>query len=124
VHVFQRRRLVRHWREDFPAIHSEGGLPGSKSAGIVAFLRERLVDLGEEALETESEQPDLEAQTSKVDPVDSADQISVPHVRAFRHSKTNSSSRVLEPGYILDEIPLLDVDIRHDEVVHNANSVG
>ncbi|KAJ7018214.1 hypothetical protein C8F04DRAFT_1405093 [Mycena alexandri] len=48
VHVFQRRRLQRQWNEDFPAIHTEGGLPGSESAGIVAFIRQRLVDLGED----------------------------------------------------------------------------
>ncbi|KAJ7222470.1 hypothetical protein GGX14DRAFT_663886, partial [Mycena pura] len=47
VHLFQRRSLVRQWHEDFPALHTEGGLPGSKSSGIVAFIRERLVDLGE-----------------------------------------------------------------------------
>ncbi|KAJ7806635.1 hypothetical protein B0H14DRAFT_2875291 [Mycena olivaceomarginata] len=48
VHLFQRRALVRRWHEDFPAIHTEGGLPGSQNAGIVAFIRERLVDLGED----------------------------------------------------------------------------
>ncbi|KAK6977157.1 hypothetical protein R3P38DRAFT_2582177, partial [Favolaschia claudopus] len=48
VHVFQRRALVRQWHEDFPAIRTEGGLPGSKSAGIVAFIRDRLVDLDED----------------------------------------------------------------------------
>ncbi|KAJ6569051.1 hypothetical protein B0H19DRAFT_1373388 [Mycena capillaripes] len=49
VHVFQRRALVRRWHKDFPAIHTEGGTPGSESAGIVAFIRDRLVDLGEDA---------------------------------------------------------------------------
>ncbi|KAF7343452.1 Short-chain dehydrogenase/reductase family protein [Mycena venus] len=48
VHLFQRRNLTRKWNEDFPALHTEGGHPGSKSAGIVAFLRERLVDLDED----------------------------------------------------------------------------
>ncbi|KAJ6450793.1 hypothetical protein C8R45DRAFT_1042791 [Mycena sanguinolenta] len=48
VHLFQRRDLVRQWHEDFPALHTEGGLPGSENAGIVAFIRERLVDLGED----------------------------------------------------------------------------
>ncbi|KAJ7613279.1 hypothetical protein DFH06DRAFT_1344745 [Mycena polygramma] len=48
LHIFQRRRLVRQWHEDFPAIHTEGGRPGSNSAGIVVFIRERLVDLDEE----------------------------------------------------------------------------
>ncbi|KAJ6575843.1 hypothetical protein B0H10DRAFT_2199224 [Mycena sp. CBHHK59/15] len=45
VHIFQRRSLVQKWHEDFPALHTEGGRPGSESAGIVAFIRERLVDL-------------------------------------------------------------------------------
>ncbi|KAJ7107958.1 hypothetical protein C8R44DRAFT_885339 [Mycena epipterygia] len=48
VHIFQRRDLTRKWNEDFPALHTEGGRPGSESAGIVAFLRERLVDLDDE----------------------------------------------------------------------------
>ncbi|KAJ7128309.1 hypothetical protein C8R44DRAFT_873034 [Mycena epipterygia] len=45
VHIFQRRALARQWHRDFPALHSEGGRPGSESAGIVAFLRDRLMDL-------------------------------------------------------------------------------
>ncbi|KAJ6506819.1 hypothetical protein C8R45DRAFT_1069769 [Mycena sanguinolenta] len=48
VHLFQRRTLVRQWYEDFPAVQTEGGLPGSANAGIVAFIRKRLVDLGED----------------------------------------------------------------------------
>ncbi|KAF8207913.1 hypothetical protein K438DRAFT_347602 [Mycena galopus ATCC 62051] len=57
VHIFQRRTLTRKWNEDFPALQMEGGRPGSKSAGIISFLRERLVDLDdEESLE------DIEAQ--------------------------------------------------------------
>ncbi|KAJ7636234.1 hypothetical protein FB45DRAFT_1137715 [Roridomyces roridus] len=47
VHIFQKRKFVRRWNEDFPALHTEGGQPGSETAGIVAFLRERLVDVGE-----------------------------------------------------------------------------
>ncbi|KAJ7636239.1 hypothetical protein FB45DRAFT_444454 [Roridomyces roridus] len=47
VPIFQRRALVQQWHKDFPALHSEGGFPGSEEAGIVAFMRERLVDLGE-----------------------------------------------------------------------------
>jgi len=45
AHLFQRRRLIRNRREDFPALHTEGGLPGSPTAGIIAFIRERLVDV-------------------------------------------------------------------------------
>ncbi|KAJ7741405.1 hypothetical protein DFH07DRAFT_837924 [Mycena maculata] len=49
VHVFQRLALIRNWNEDFPALRTEpeGGRPGSDSAGIVAFICERLVDLDE-----------------------------------------------------------------------------
>jgi hypothetical protein len=61
AHVFQRRTLVRQWQDDFPAIHTEGGQPGSDSAGIVAFIRERLVDLGEDPRSSEGKE-DLEAQ--------------------------------------------------------------
>ncbi|KAJ7107960.1 hypothetical protein C8R44DRAFT_804481 [Mycena epipterygia] len=50
AHIFQRRNLTRKWHEDFPALHTEGGRPGSESAGIVAFLP-----------------GDLEAQASNVD---------------------------------------------------------
>ncbi|KAJ7813339.1 hypothetical protein B0H14DRAFT_3750612 [Mycena olivaceomarginata] len=64
VHILQRRRLVRQWNEDFPAIHTEGGLPGSESAGIVAFIRERLVDLGQDPGAT-TVPPDVDAQPLK-----------------------------------------------------------
>ncbi|KAF7343503.1 Short-chain dehydrogenase/reductase family protein [Mycena sanguinolenta] len=47
LHIFQKRTIKRKWHEDFPALRTEGGLPGSETAGIVAFLRERLVDLGD-----------------------------------------------------------------------------
>ncbi|KAJ7266425.1 hypothetical protein B0H12DRAFT_1230205 [Mycena haematopus] len=60
VHIFQRKALIRRWHEDFPALHSEGGRPGSESAGIVAFLRERLVDVDDDY----SHGDDLEAQNS------------------------------------------------------------
>ncbi|KAJ7855995.1 hypothetical protein B0H13DRAFT_2283577 [Mycena leptocephala] len=61
AHLFQRRALVRRWHEDFPTIHTEGGLPGSELAGIVAFIRERLVDVDEEPRATEDDQEHREA---------------------------------------------------------------
>ncbi|KAF7343456.1 Short-chain dehydrogenase/reductase family protein [Mycena venus] len=61
VHIFQRRKLIRKWNEDFPTLRTEGGLPGSNSAGVVAFLRERLVDF-------DDDDSDLEAQNSSSDP--------------------------------------------------------
>ncbi|KAJ7628937.1 hypothetical protein FB45DRAFT_919582 [Roridomyces roridus] len=45
AHVFQRGALIRRWHEDFPKLHTEGGLPGSKDAGIVAFIRQRFIDI-------------------------------------------------------------------------------
>ncbi|KAJ7676962.1 hypothetical protein DFH06DRAFT_616215 [Mycena polygramma] len=48
VHIFQRRTLTRNWHEDFPAVHTEGGEPGSDNAGVVAFLRDRWLDIAEE----------------------------------------------------------------------------
>ncbi|KAJ7692209.1 hypothetical protein B0H17DRAFT_1179332 [Mycena rosella] len=52
----------RTWHQDFPALHTEGGRPGSEDAGIVAFLRERLVDLEDDELV--APEHDLEAQIS------------------------------------------------------------
>ncbi|KAJ7186994.1 hypothetical protein C8R46DRAFT_1273941 [Mycena filopes] len=63
VHMFQFGRLERQWREDFPAIHTEGGSPGTESAGIVAFIRERLVNLGEDSPHM-GQSDDLESQLS------------------------------------------------------------
>lgn len=45
IHIFQKRTLIRRWHNEFPALHTEGGLPGSESAGIVAFIRERLINI-------------------------------------------------------------------------------
>ncbi|KAJ7435978.1 hypothetical protein B0H11DRAFT_2366060 [Mycena galericulata] len=45
VHIFQRRALMRNWNADLPALRTEGGRPGSEEAGIVAFIRERLVSV-------------------------------------------------------------------------------
>ncbi|KAJ7808308.1 hypothetical protein B0H14DRAFT_3762260 [Mycena olivaceomarginata] len=63
VHILQRGALVRQWNADFPAIHTEGGLPGSEQAGIVAFIRERLVDLGERPMNSDCDKEDIEAQS-------------------------------------------------------------
>ncbi|KAJ6582887.1 hypothetical protein DFH09DRAFT_1275309 [Mycena vulgaris] len=48
VHYFQRAALMDKWHEDFPKLRTEGGSRGSPSAGVVAFLRERLVDVAQE----------------------------------------------------------------------------
>ncbi|KAJ7112842.1 hypothetical protein C8R43DRAFT_961702 [Mycena crocata] len=51
VHQLQRGSLIRKWNEDFPTMHTEGGRPGSDAAGVVAFIRERLVDLDAPSLQ-------------------------------------------------------------------------
>jgi hypothetical protein len=124
VHIFQRRRLERQWRADFPALHSEGGLRGSKSAGIVAFLRERLVDLGEDPQRAEGDSPDVEAQTAGVVQTDDEDDIPISKSQAFQHSKTTSASKSLELSYNLDEIPLLDVDVPPRKIFEKEISVA
>ncbi|KAJ7703860.1 hypothetical protein B0H16DRAFT_1482758 [Mycena metata] len=66
VHVLQHGTLVRQWHQDFPALHSEGGVPGTEEAGIVAFIRERLVDVGDDPRSDEDKDigaNDVEAQT-------------------------------------------------------------
>ncbi|KAJ6473494.1 hypothetical protein DFH09DRAFT_1218872 [Mycena vulgaris] len=118
VHLFQRRELVRRWHEDFPAIHTEGGTPGSESAGIVAFIRERLVDVGQDPLRHPE---DIEAQIDghinlqRMQDRDT-DGTSV-RSRERDCSGTNPSQ---EARYVLDELPLLDVDLGLVEVVNDA----
>jgi hypothetical protein len=99
AHMFQRRRLVRQWHEDFPAIHTEGGLPGSESAGIVVFICERLVDLEEDSSPHEE---DLEVQTSKVE---GASEAGADTIGISSPPDPRPDAR-----YIWDEIPLLDVE--------------
>ncbi|KAJ7197923.1 hypothetical protein GGX14DRAFT_402240 [Mycena pura] len=71
VHVFQRRALMRNWNRDFPALHTEGGCPGSESAGIVAFIRERLIDLDDPVPKpTDPESPEDSAIPQPVVPVE------------------------------------------------------
>ncbi|KAJ7764941.1 hypothetical protein B0H16DRAFT_432501 [Mycena metata] len=100
VHIFQRRRLERQWREDFPALRTEGGLPGSESAGIVAFICERLVDSGDDP-----DQPDdVEAQKqSKAG--ESNDGAETTESERIPDSSTQELRSI--PG----EIPVPDVDL-------------
>ncbi|KAF7378257.1 Short-chain dehydrogenase/reductase family protein [Mycena sanguinolenta] len=138
VHLFQRRALVRNWYEDFPAIQTEGGLPGSENAGIVAFIRERLVDLGENPRDIE-ERPRAskvrekirkysrtfpwkkkiqrfksQSKNARVSPQESKD-FEVTHtVVSPTHEASPINAEPPEPhsrrGYILDDIPLLHID--------------
>ncbi|KAK7030142.1 hypothetical protein R3P38DRAFT_2524490, partial [Favolaschia claudopus] len=109
VHVFQRRALVRQWHEDFPAIRTEGGLPGSKSAGIVAFIRDRLVDLEEDPRPLTvyqgrtAEARDIEAQSVK----SHEDETIQGHVDETAEARPRSAvasetSEVFEEGSLLD----------------------
>ncbi|KAJ6467352.1 hypothetical protein C8R45DRAFT_477093 [Mycena sanguinolenta] len=146
VHLFQRHALVRKWYDDFPAIQTEGGLPGSENAGIVAFIRERLVGLGEDprALEQKPRVRKVRpksgkfrrafpwkkkiqrfdsriknAQTSAGESGDSdliritASPSRPPRTdpRDFSTNERQDPCARSHRGYILDEIPLLDVDL-------------
>ncbi|KAJ6553023.1 hypothetical protein B0H19DRAFT_1072508 [Mycena capillaripes] len=127
VHIFQRHRLIRQGHEDFPAIHTEGGLPGSESPGIVAFIRERLVDLGDEPRATK-DQSDIEAQACKVVQMNEANDAasaSFSVVATPEHSGMHPTSKYLaQSGYILDEIPLLDRRVRFQMEMPNSTTEG
>ncbi|KAJ7323234.1 hypothetical protein DFH08DRAFT_1029526 [Mycena albidolilacea] len=127
VHLFQRRALVRQWHEDFPAIHTEGSLPGSENAGIVAFIRERLVDMGEDprglaegSKDAEDQLPEESSVSSKMAPSEESADEGVQkedHCQSPDNSPTMSvESYPQRPGYILDEIPLLELDLGMDAV--------
>ncbi|KAJ7208551.1 hypothetical protein GGX14DRAFT_697974 [Mycena pura] len=110
VHLFKRRSLVRQWHEDFPALHTEGGLPGSKSAGIVAFIRERLVDLGEGPRNGHDDTGDIEAQPLHHPTSHPSDSELLARNNQESHEKSAESLPVTylskNAGYILEEIPL------------------
>ncbi|KAJ7238183.1 hypothetical protein C8J57DRAFT_1246604 [Mycena rebaudengoi] len=121
VHIFQRASLAKKWRQDFPAIRTEGGQPGSREAGIVAFLRERLVDLDEEESEAEDTPGDIEAQPSSghmvvKDENSTNSNESRPMVNEEELEKTSdegasSEERESLGGYGLAEIPSIDLNL-------------
>ncbi|KAJ7807338.1 hypothetical protein B0H14DRAFT_1535555 [Mycena olivaceomarginata] len=134
VHLFQRRALVRRWHEDFPAIHTEGGLPGSENAGIVAFIRERLVDLDEdprgprESKDAEEQAPEDGPLPPKLAPSEESVNEGVQeddHHQSSDDSPTMSvESYPQRPGYVLNEIPLLELDLGADAVTtRNRNTL-
>ncbi|KAJ6588399.1 hypothetical protein B0H19DRAFT_1248065 [Mycena capillaripes] len=94
-----RHKLTQNWNEDSPALHTEGGQPGSKSAGIVAFLRERLVDLDEE-----DRYEDLKAQNAASDPL--YQPIAVKEKAYVAHSISSGSQETHSSAPELEEIPL------------------
>ncbi|KAJ7663056.1 hypothetical protein B0H14DRAFT_1069345 [Mycena olivaceomarginata] len=125
VHIFQRRALAHQWHRDFPALHSEGGRPGSDSAGIVAFIRERLVDLDSDS---EHDEPsDLETATGADRPifhetsvhVDGDSESTETEDKTLTLLPTTLTSRSRRSGYLLnveyemDEVqpPSMDMDL-------------
>ncbi|KAJ7696623.1 hypothetical protein B0H16DRAFT_1647425 [Mycena metata] len=125
VHLFQRRGLIKQWHEDFPALHDEGGRPGDASAGIVAFIRERLVDLdpveGQDGKDATTD--DLEAQNGEQNSENQADCAPqsprsmegdvllnpVHNESSTPFSGLNPSRKYLiQAGYRLDDVPLTD----------------
>ncbi|KAF8172586.1 hypothetical protein K438DRAFT_1772628 [Mycena galopus ATCC 62051] len=123
VHLFQRHALVRTWHEDFPAIYTEGGLPGSENAGIVAFIRERLVNVDEDPRVSSQESDETEAQ----EPATGSSSLKIP-IDEEQHNPRDGYDGITDAsrqtpsyrplGYILDEIPLLDVDIGPVDIGH------
>ncbi|KAJ7830000.1 hypothetical protein B0H14DRAFT_2808326 [Mycena olivaceomarginata] len=125
VHLFQRRGLIKQWHEDFPALHDEGGRPGDASAGIVAFIRERLVDLdpveGPDGKDAVTD--DLEAQMGEQNSENQAD-CAPQSPRSMEgdvllnpvHNGSSTPFSGLNPsrgyliqaGYRLDDVPLID----------------
>jgi hypothetical protein len=115
VHIFQRRSLVRQWHEDFPTLHSEGGLPGSESAGIVAFIRERLVDVGDDPRLNHDSSNDLEVQTVPETLTSTGGEMREANRRALHRSPDPSftsreSEYLLGAGYRLDDVPFPSID--------------
>lgn len=123
VHLFQRRALVRGWHEDFPAIHAEGGLPGSENAGIVAFIRERLEDprgVAEESKDAKEQVPEDSTVSSEMAPSEESADEGVQEDDDHQ-SPDDSPTMSVEPhpqhlGYTSDEIPLLELDLGTDAV--------
>ncbi|KAJ7662363.1 hypothetical protein B0H17DRAFT_1144372 [Mycena rosella] len=66
IYILQGCKLICQWHADFPALQTEEGLPGSGSAGIVAFTRERLIDVSEYPHVQRDDPNDLEAQTAQM----------------------------------------------------------
>ncbi|KAJ6588322.1 hypothetical protein B0H19DRAFT_203264 [Mycena capillaripes] len=136
VHLFQRRKLIRNWNEDFPALYTEGGQPGSEPAGIVAFLRERLVDLDDEDKDLDDDEDghpgDLEAQRPSLQsmhrPIASEDDVDAPTNEAPQELRPDtfelktllsSTGRNLTP-----EVPCLrDTSVRNAVGPHEIRAI-
>ncbi|KAJ7826886.1 hypothetical protein B0H14DRAFT_1243640 [Mycena olivaceomarginata] len=104
VHVFQRRTLARQWHADLPALRTEGGQPGSGSAGIIAFIRERLIDIDQDPQATAEK--DLEAQHS---------------ASYFNHEHPTVALTKATEEYGLEDIPLVHPDLEVAEMFSRIN---
>ncbi|KAJ7930717.1 hypothetical protein B0H13DRAFT_2264067 [Mycena leptocephala] len=93
AHTFHRRRLMQKLHEDFPALRTEGGDPGTENAGVVAFLRERLVDLDDDDDEGTH---DLEAPNME-------------YGKDAQTVKNGESALEFNSGYYLEEIQPMDM---------------
>ncbi|KAJ7743005.1 hypothetical protein DFH07DRAFT_979737 [Mycena maculata] len=118
IHIFQRRSLIRRWHEDFPALNSEGGRPGSESAGIVAFIRERLINTEDPQSIADQTSSGTEARRSLSDsPTRSGRESPSENVKGIkgvdREFRSRHSGYLLDAGYRLhdDEFPLMDMDL-------------
>ncbi|KAJ7111345.1 hypothetical protein C8R44DRAFT_742467 [Mycena epipterygia] len=120
VHIFQRSKLVDKWNEDFPALRTEGGTPGSESAGVVAFIRERLIDL--------EDMPSPAA--PGFDGQESGSRRNVPQgdtdLQSTHEGPQNlrGQRRAAQGEYVLEEIQLMDlgVDLGLYETFHSQSA--
>ncbi|KAJ7476275.1 hypothetical protein B0H11DRAFT_2031847 [Mycena galericulata] len=112
IHIFQRRALIRQWHVDFPALHTEGSRPGSNSAGIVAFIRERLVDVGDDESNDEDGHPNDE-ETDMMPSTDS---------RGLTRSIPQLAGYLRSAGYIMDEHPFPDTETGLTEIGNRGES--
>ncbi|KAJ7203111.1 hypothetical protein GGX14DRAFT_652603 [Mycena pura] len=96
------------WHEDFPALRTEGGLPGSESAGIVAFIRERLVDLDQPRPRDASEKYMGSTSLHGSDVLQAACHAESLALHSSEESVESVPAEYLTKtaGYILEDIPL------------------
>jgi hypothetical protein len=103
---------MQNWHVDFPALRTEGGRPGSEDAGIIAFLRERLVNVGDEEMPYPVR--DAEARTSSAayglcrTASHKDDAIATTENEETSQDDTSNVDSIWKGGYRLDDIPPMD----------------